>query len=298
MNDFERKGIILAGGKGSRLYPITYGVSKQLIPIYNKPTIYYSLTTLMLSGIKKILIITSPDDIDNYKKLLKDGSQWGIKINFEIQEKPEGIAQAFLIGENFIKDSKVALILGDNFFHSEGLSKKLLKISSRNNRATLFAYPVNDPKRFGIVNFDKDFKVTSFEEKPKISSSKYAITGLYFYDNKVIEYSKRINFSDRGELEITDINNIYLKEGKIDVEILGRGTSWIDTGTFDSLQNASAFVKTVEERQSLKIGCPEEVAWRMGWISNNKLEELALSLSQNNYGKYLLNLLDDQKYAI
>ena len=297
MDALERKGIILAGGKGSRLYPITYGVSKQLIPIYNKPTIYYSLTTLMLSGIKKILIITSPDDIDNYKKLLKDGSQWGIEINFAIQEKPEGIAQAFLIGENFIKDSKVALILGDNFFHSEGLSKKLVEISSKDNRATLFAYPVNDPKRFGIVNFDKDFKVISFEEKPKISSSKYAVTGLYFYDNSVVEYSKRINFSDRGELEITDINNIYLKEGKIDVEILGRGTSWIDTGTFDSLQNASAFVKTIEERQSLKIGCPEEVAWRMGWISNNKLEELALPLSRNNYGKYLLNLLDDQKYA-
>lgn len=288
----KRKGIILAGGSGSRLSPITYAVCKQLLPLFNKPMIYYPLTTLMLSGIKDILIIVSSKDLENFQNLLGDGSQWGISLNYKIQEKPDGVAQAFIIGEEFIGNDPVALILGDNFFHAQGLTKILQDASNSQNGATLFAYPVRDPERFGIINFDSNFKIKSFEEKPKFSKSKYAITGLYFYDNKIIEMSKGLKFSSRGELEITDINNLYLKENNIKVEILGRGTAWIDTGTPESLHEAGSFVKTLEERQSLKIGCPEEAAWRSNWIDDKDLISLAKSL-KNDYGKYLLELIQD-----
>ena len=288
----KRKGIILAGGSGSRLSPITYAVCKQLLPLFNKPMIYYPLTTLMLSGIKDILIIVSSKDLENFQNLLGDGSQWGISLNYKIQEKPDGVAQAFIIGEEFIGNDPVALILGDNFFHAQGLTKILQDASNSQQGATLFAYPVRDPERFGIINFDSNFKIKSFEEKPKFSKSKYAITGLYFYDNKIIEMSKGLKFSSRGELEITDINNLYLKENNIKVEILGRGTAWIDTGTPESLHEAGSFVKTLEERQSLKIGCPEEAAWRLNWIDDKDLISLAKSL-KNDYGKYLLELIQD-----
>ena len=288
----KRKGIILAGGSGSRLSPITYAVCKQLLPLFNKPMIYYPLTTLMLSGIKDILIIVSSKDVENFQNLLGDGSQWGISLNYKIQEKPDGVAQAFIIGEEFIGNDPVALILGDNFFHAQGLTKILQDASNSQQGATLFAYPVRDPERFGIINFDSNFKIKSFEEKPKFSKSKYAITGLYFYDNNIIEMCKGLKFSSRGELEITDINNLYLKENNIKVEILGRGTAWIDTGTPESLHEAGAFVKTLEERQSLKIGCPEEAAWRLNWIDDKDLISLAKSL-KNDYGKYLLELIQD-----
>ena len=288
----RRKGIILAGGSGSRLFPITYAVCKQLLPLFNKPMIYYPLTTLMLSGIKDILIIVSSKDLENFQNLLGDGSQWGISLNYKIQEKPDGVAQAFIIGEEFIGNDPVALILGDNFFHAQGLTKTLQDASNSQEGATLFAYPVRDPERFGIINFDSNFKIKSFEEKPKFSKSKYAITGLYFYDNNIIEMSKGLKFSSRGELEITDINNLYLKENNIKVEILGRGTAWIDTGTPESLHEAGSFVKTLEERQSLKIGCPEEAAWRLNWIDDKDLISLAKSL-KNDYGKYLLELIQD-----
>lgn len=243
---FKRKGIILAGGSGSRLFPITLGVCKQLLPLYNKPMVYYPLTTLMLSGIKDILIIMDPKDLENFQNLLGDGSQWGISIEYKLQQKPEGVAQAFLIGEEFIGNDPIALILGDNFFHAQGFTKILQNASNSCKGATLFAYPVKDPERFGIINFDSNFNIESFEEKPKKAKSKYAITGLYFYDNQVVEMSKGLEFSPRGELEITDINNLYLRQNNISVEILGRGTAWIDTGTPESLHEAGSFVKLLK----------------------------------------------------
>lgn len=287
----KRKGIILAGGKGTRLYPITNVVSKQLLPIYDKPMIYYPLTTLMLSGIKEILIITNEKDKMLFKDLLGNGNQLGISIDYKVQKKPEGIAQAFLIADEFIENKPVALILGDNIFYGKGLVN-LLENSSKNNNATIFAYPVKDPERYGVVEFDKNSKVLSIDEKPKTPKSNFAITGLYYYDETVLEKAKSIKPSKRGELEISDINKLYLKEDALKVELFGRGMAWLDTGTFDSLNEASIFIKTLENRQGLKISCPEEVAWRKGWIKDEDLIRLSKPLEKSGYGRYLISLLD------
>ena len=285
-----RKGIILAGGSGTRLHPITKSVSKQLLPVYNKPMIYYPLTTLMLAGIREILIITTKRDSLLFKELLRDGKQFGINISFAIQEHPEGIAQAFIIGEKFLNDENVALILGDNLFYGNDLTKSLEKASYQDEGATLFGYQVNDPERYGVMEFSSYKKVINIEEKPEKPKSNFAVTGLYFYDNKVVEYSKSLQKSSRGEYEITDLNKIYLEKDLLKAEIFGRGSAWFDTGTHDSLLEASNFIYSLERRQSLKIGSPEEVAWRKGWISSQKLEELSQQILKNNYGKYLLEL--------
>ena len=287
----ERKGIILAGGNGSRLYPITKVSSKQLLPVYDKPMIYYSLATLMLAGIRKILIITTPQDQKKFKNLLGDGSEIGIDLQYEYQEQPEGIGQAFLIAEKFINKSPVCLILGDNIFYGQGLRKLLININ-KSSSSTIFAYPVSDPERYGIVSFSKNKEVIDIEEKPTHPKSKYAITGLYFYDSTVVEKSKKISPSQRGELEISDINLLYLKERKLKVELFGRGMAWLDTGTVDSLHEASSFIKTLENRQGIKISCPEEIAWRNGWITDEKLFYLANQLLKSGYGSYLLTLLE------
>lgn len=288
----QRKGIILAGGKGSRLWPITLGVSKQLLPLYNKPSIYYPLSTLMISDIREFLIITNQQDINNFKALLGDGSHLGISITYKIQKRPEGIAQALIIGEKFIDNSPVALILGDNFFYGNDLTKVLLKETKKIDGATIFASEVLDPERYGVVSFDKNFKVKSIFEKPKKPESNFAITGLYFYDKNVVEYTKELKFSKRGELEITDLNNIYLQKRKLEVSLMGRATIWFDTGTFDSLYEASSFIKSVENKQRLKIGCPEEIAWRKGWINEKQLNQLAKKYKNNSYGNYLKNLIE------
>ncbi len=290
-NQIYRKGIILAGGKGTRLYPITNVVSKQLLPVYDKPMIYYPLTTLMLSGIREILIITNQVDELLFKNLLGDGSRFGISINYKTQEKPEGIAQAFLIADEFIKDTSVTLILGDNIFYGKGLVN-LLEKSHNNNNATIFAYPVKDPERYGVVEFNKKFEVISIEEKPRIPKSNYAITGIYHYDETVLEKAKSIKPSKRNELEISDINTLYLEENRLNIELFGRGMAWLDTGTFDSLNEASLFIKTLENRQGLKISCPEEVAWRKGWISDEDLIRLSKPLEKSGYGEYLISLLE------
>ena len=287
----ERKGIILAGGNGSRLYPITKASSKQLLPVYDKPMIYYSLAILMLAGIRKILIITTPQDQKKFKNLLGDGSELGIDLRYEYQEKPAGIGQAFLIAEKFINKSPVCLILGDNIFYGQGL-RTLLKNINKSSSSTIFAYPVSDPERYGIVSFSKNREVIDIEEKPNNPKSNYAITGLYFYDSTVIEKSKKIKPSPRGELEISDINLLYLKENKLKVELFGRGIAWLDTGTIDSLHEASSFIKTLENRQGIKISCPEEIAWRNGWITDEKLVYLAQKLLKSGYGTYLLTLLE------
>ena len=287
-----RKGIILAGGKGTRLFPITNVVSKQLLPIYDKPMIYYPLSTLMLSGIKEILIITNEKDETLFKDLLGNGQKFGISIEYKTQKKPEGIAQAFIIAEEFIKDNSVTLILGDNIFYGKGLINLLEKSNNNNNNATIFAYPVKDPERYGVVEFNKKFEVISIEEKPKNPKSNYAITGIYYYDNTVIDKAKSIKPSKRGELEISDINNLYLEENCLNVELFGRGLAWLDTGTFDSLNEASLFIKTLENRQGLKISCPEEIAWRKGWIDDEQLMTLSKSLKKSGYGKYLISLLN------
>ncbi len=291
----KRKGIILAGGNGSRLYPITKAISKQLIPVYDKPMIYYPLSTLMLAGIKDILIITSPRDRDSFRELLGNGSQLGIDIKYKIQEKPEGIAQAFLIAEEFIKDSNVTLILGDNLFHGDFLVNRLQKNYFLNEGASIFAYSVSDPQRYGVVEFDSKGIAYNIEEKPKNPKSKFAITGLYFYDNSVIEKAKKIKPSERGELEITDLNKIYMQEGKLNVEKMNRGMTWLDTGTTDSLHEASSYIRTLERRQGLKIGCPEEVAWRMDFIDDEQLYLLSLDVIKSGYGKYLQNILSESK---
>ncbi len=287
------KGIILAGGKGTRLYPLTQVMSKQLLPIYDKPMIYYSLSVLMLAKINEIMIISTPEDIPRFKALLGDGSQWGMHFEYATQEKPEGLAQAFIIGESFIGTDNVCLILGDNIYYGAGLSPLVQKAANRTHGATVFGYQVHDPERFGIVEFDKHNKAISIEEKPKKPKSNFAVTGLYFYDNDVIEVAKKVQPSQRGELEITDINNTYLEAGKLNVELLRRGFAWLDTGTHDSLLEASQFVQTIEKRQGYKVACPEEIAYNNQWISKKELIALAEPLKKVSYGQYLLNLADE-----
>ena len=287
------KGIILAGGSGTRLYPLTLSVSKQLLPVYDKPMIYYPLSTLMLAGIRDILIITTPEDQGQFMQLLGDGSQWGISLEYVVQPNPEGIAQAFLIGEEFIGDSPVCLTLGDNIFYAHGLASTLQKLAMQQDGGTVFGYFVRDPERYGVVSFDKSGKVIDIEEKPVKPKSNYAVAGLYFYDNEVVEIAKSIKPSPRGELEITDINNVYLRKGKLKVELLGRGTAWLDTGTHNSLVDAANFIKVMEDRQGLKIGCVEEIAYRMKYIDDAQLAALAEPLKKNGYGQYLLQLLNE-----
>jgi glucose-1-phosphate thymidylyltransferase len=289
------KGIVLAGGSGTRLHPITKGVSKQLLPVYDKPMIYYPISVLMLAGIKEILVISTPDDISGYQRLLGDGSVFGVEIEYAIQPSPDGLAQAFLIGEDFIGDSNVALVLGDNIFYGQNFTKNLKKATSRDSGATIFGYHVKDPERFGVVDFDPNGKVTSIEEKPKAPKSNFAVTGLYFYDNDVIEIAKAIKPSARGELEITDINNAYQNRGDLTVELLGRGFAWLDTGTHDSLIEAGQFVQTVEHRQGLKVACLEEIAFHQGWITKDKLLKQAEALKKTNYGEYLAKVAGGYK---
>ncbi|MDW3022116.1 glucose-1-phosphate thymidylyltransferase RfbA [Ligilactobacillus salivarius] len=288
------KGIILAGGSGTRLYPITKGISKQLIPVYDKPMIYYPLSTLMLAGIRDILIISTPEYTPLFKQLLGDGSEWGISLTYKVQEKPNGLAEAFILGADFIGDDSVCLILGDNIYYGSGLSKLVQEAAQKTNGATVFGYHVNDPERFGVVDFDNNMKALSIEEKPKKPKSNYAVTGLYFYDNTVVEKAKNLKPSNRGELEITDINKLYLDEGKLDVKLMGRGYAWLDTGTHDSMMEAASFIATIQKRQNLKVACLEEISYRMGYINKKKLVELAQPMKKNDYGQYLLRLAKEQ----
>ncbi|WP_443659371.1 glucose-1-phosphate thymidylyltransferase RfbA [Clostridium algidicarnis] len=287
------KGIILAGGSGSRLYPITKGISKQLLPIYDKPMIYYPLSVLMLSQIKEVLIISNPEYIQFYKNLLGDGSDLGMKLEYKIQENPRGLADAFIVGEEFIGDDSVCLILGDNIFYGQGFSPKLMNASNVEDGATIFGYYVPDAREFGVVEFDKEFNVLSLEEKPEEPKSHYAIPGLYYYDNSVIERAKKLKPSYRGEIEITDLNKEYLNEGKLKVELLGRGFAWLDTGSYDGLANASNFVQTMQERTGLYVSCPEEIAYRNGWISNEELIALGKEYEKTEYGQYLLSIAEE-----
>ena len=287
----KTKGIVLAGGSGTRLYPITKGISKQLLPVYDKPMIFYPISVLMLAGIREILIITTPEDQAGFKRLLGDGSQFGIELTYKIQPSPDGLAQAFIIGEEFIGDDHVCLVLGDNIYFGQGFSPLLLKATSRDTGATVFGYQVKDPERFGVVEFDENKKAISIEEKPLKAKSNFAVTGLYFYDNSVIEIAKTIKPSERGELEITSVNNEYLKQGKLNVELLGRGFAWLDTGTYDSLMDAGQYVQTIEHRQGFKIACLEEIAFNQDWLSPEEIKEIAKPLMKNTYGEYLLSLL-------
>ena len=289
----ERKGIILAGGFGTRLYPATLAISKQLIPVFDKPMIYYPLSTLMLAGIKQILIISTPNDLPLFEKLLGDGSQWGIEISYAIQPSPNGIAEAFIIAESFLGEAPSVLVLGDNIFHGHSFESKLTSVNKRTEGATIFVYHVNNPEEYGVVDFDERNRVIDIAEKPKNPKSNFAVTGLYFYDNNVIEYAKKIKPSARGELEITDLNRIYLEKQGLSVEVMGRGYAWLDTGTHESLLEAQQFIQTIEHRQGLKIACPEEIAFHKNWITLQQLEQLALPMIKNGYGQYLIRIIKE-----
>ena len=289
-----RKGIILAGGSGTRLYPVTQSISKQLLPVYDKPMIYYPLSTLMLAGIQDVLIISTPDDTPRFESLLGDGSQWGLNISYKVQPSPDGLAQAFILGDTFIGNDLSALVLGDNIFYGHDFNELLGNAMARETGATVFAYHVHDPERYGVAEFDKQNKVLSLEEKPQHPKSNYAVTGLYFYDKDVVAMAKSLKPSGRGELEITDLNRLYLEKEKLNVEIMGRGYAWLDTGTHDSLLDASQFIATLENRQGLKVSCPEEIAYRRGWINASQLEKLAAPLSKNGYGQYLQRVLKEK----
>ncbi len=291
----NRKGIILAGGSGTRLYPLTLATSKQLMAVYDKPMIYYPLSTLMLAGIRDILVITTPQDSDAFQHLLRDGSQWGLNIEYAVQPRPEGLAQAFLIGERFIGNDPATLVLGDNIFYARGFSSRLEAVAAKTSGATVFGYYVQDPERYGVVTFDEHGMATSIVEKPQNPRSNYAVTGLYFYDNDVVEIARSIKPSERGELEITDVNNVYLERGDLEVEQLSRGTAWLDTGTTKSLLDAANFIRVIEERQGLKIASPEEIAWTRGYISTDQLLEIARPLEKSGYGKYLMRLVEQRR---